>query len=742
MAYGLKYICTFDNLRLDIPATPEFTVQFLFKDYSGATFNIKGGVVPIIHSYETDDPHAAIKGSSLTLSVVNEAQSLPITSFFSNEDDGIKVIFLQGGQTMFEGFLVQDDCIESLVDFNHEVSLTATDNLGLLKNVTLDVALRATIATFTANITGVAPNTIRMLQSFGATINVGDILVITNSSIDGTYTVVDKFLNPPLRYFTVAETVPDATVAPATILQQRGDLNQMVTLLTIVKATLGQTGVFLSTNIYANIAEITHDPTYSFLEQTLIDPQSFNKGNDDYEDCYSVLEKILKRFNLTVFQSSGLYNIVRWDELMFYNNLIHGYLYDADFNFVAPIFGDLFLPAPINVGIAENIVWQSAPDHRVLRPFLYDKETFNYKQPTNLLRNSDLQELGSLITAYTVDSGVDLKYVNEYDAKNWFDSSSGHSNPGVDAYRRIRVVQDYKHKEIERYLVVANDNIQSYQIEATKGDTFEFSFSFRTENTQPGPVTLTWAIRLFDGTRTEYVKTPGDPNVTEPGWDPTIGWTYQIANDPDDTKEWHTVTIESLPIPYDGLLYMELIKGDLELTGGPDAGTYYKDINFKYNTFISGSQRIIGHKHTSIQGGNIKQNGQEEIFMDDSPRSSIAGTLFLEPLTGILRTRTTQWLMPGGTAVNLGELTTSETIAWRRVPRSIIEGTLVGGLPQFVSILNTIKYNYYPDLNLVWGKLDIDYRNNTMKGTLFEMWKDSDTDLPYNYVFNYLYDTK
>ncbi len=113
-------------------------------------------------------------------------------------------------------------------------------------------------------------------------------------------------------------------------------------------------------------------------------------------------------------------------------------------------------------------------------------------------------------------------------------------------------------------------------------------------------------------------------------------------------------------------------------------------------------------------------------------------------MNGLLQARTSQWAMPGGLFRNLGELTTSETLVWRKAPRSIVEGTLFGktGLPEFISILNVFKYNYFPDLNFIWGKLDIDYRNNKMTGTLWEMYNDTDEPINYNYVFKYLYDIK
>ncbi|MBA3675165.1 MAG: hypothetical protein H0W75_09485, partial [Chitinophagaceae bacterium] len=388
MAYGTKYICTFDNLRLDIPATPVFTIEFQFKEYEGEAYNIKGAAEVLNHSWETDDPHATIKGSSLAIGLINEAQTVPLLSFLSLEDDGVKVRLLWNGQLMFEGFLVQDDCMETMVDFNHEINLTANDNLGLLKNVSLDKAPIPHVLIYTSNETyeisgyevtndaAMLTPAINALVGFGARVLVGDKISVNGA---GPYIVdlVSYDVASEMWFIHFDEFVPStggSTIGSLGIFRQP-ELTDLMSLLTLIKRCLSATGLTLSTTIYSNIYEETQDPAETFLDQTLINPQVFLKGDTEYEDCYTVLEKILKRFNLTIFQSTGIWNIVRWDELKNYNNLIPGFSYDSDFNYV----GAVALPAPINCGIGQNLLWESAPDHRIFRPYLFDKETFNYK---------------------------------------------------------------------------------------------------------------------------------------------------------------------------------------------------------------------------------------------------------------------------------------------------------------------------------------------------------------------------
>ena len=89
---------------------------------------------------------------------------------------------------------------------------------------------------------------------------------------------------------------------------------------------------------------------------------------------------------------------------------------------------------------------------------------------------------------------------------------------------------------------------------------------------------------------------------------------------------------------------------------------------------------------------------------------------------------------------------TFEQLFWRRKPRTILEGTLYGLISAgaHISLLSVFKYNFFASLNFVFGRMEIDYKNNKVDGTLWEMWSDEETDddLLSNYLFEFLYSTK
>lgn len=748
MAYGLKYSCDFDS------NITSYTLEIYQKDYAGSATTLTGSSNPVTHTWETDDPKAPIKGSSLAMSFINEG-NIPLSDLYSTNDEEFKakLIWHTGVTdiTMFEGFIVQDDSSELMVDYNHEISLSANDNLGLLKDVTFDQVPFYTLEnTFTSQYAeGTATNLLALDAVTGAALKVGDRLIITGSNIDGTYTVV-SFGAGVTYNVIVKETVNvSASVTTATIEVYSADLYTLQTLNSFIKNCILATGLELEIQEFVNINEVSQSNTGCFLDQTLLDPQTFYNGST-WEDCYAVLTKILERFNCTLFQAKGVWNIVRWPELMDYGYPIPGFVYDASFTFLGTVklneegtsFGgwDKYL-----IGIGETSVAENGLLQRISRPFKYTKETFNYRQPPELLRNANLQQLGNLIRTYTTGSGSTLKTISEYEMP-WWTIIAG-SFTGTSEYF-IRVVKDNLNNEIDRCAVLKNGSIESFTIQAAQGDGFSFSFSVITTNSQPGNVGIVFQIKDHDGTQTKYLQ---DVTLT---WLGSVGYTVNVPST-DNTNTTHSFDISGT-IPYDGLLTVSLM--DFDQSGGSTAGeTQYRNLSLSYTPMINQSTKIIGQTHTSLQNTITKNDNERDITIDASPRNSIAGTLFLNSLTGLLQTRAGQWNRKTRTeSKNLGEITTEENLFLRRIPRTLLEGTFYGLIskPQtaagptiivdHITLLTLIRYTYFSDRNFIFGRLEINYRENTASGILYEMYKDTETDsdLAYYYTFQFLYASK
>lgn len=700
MAYKLKYITSYDGG----PQGAElYTTEFHFKNYTGEFSNFLSSGQPTIQRWDKDDPKPGIKGSSLEIGAINTG-SLPLSSFFSVEDDNCMVIHKWKGQVLFIGFLVQDDCSEITVDYAHIVSLTATDNLGLLKDVPFDQANkivgdgnRIIIGTQAYSVPPVDPAAGYLyINSTTTGALIGDTIIVSGTpGSDGVYTIANVVpLGAPGTaiyvdgFFPFA--IPDSTGYTFTFITSV-DLRDRLPLAYIIRICLYSTSLLLNTDVYASIIE-TITATNRFLEETFMRGIDFNNGNNEFKSCYDVLNIILERFNACFFQAEGLWNIKRSDEHRYYDNAITGFRYDANMVYVSDItFDDIFICEP-NVDSSLPVPQTyplSAPLESILRPYKFDKETFNYKQPADLLCNYNLQKLGDLIRKYNVAIGPDTFTVKEYVLLCWFD---GLLAPFSDRF--IRITYDSGGFETQRYAVITGPHgdssrtAQSEGIEANANDSIIYSFSFRTDVSQPGNVNITFSVRITDGFSDLYLQADGS-------WDTPASFVYNVPAG-DNTNNWHNVEKTSKGIPFNAILYIYM--GGQTLTNTDE--TWYKDFSLQYLPKITDSTIITGHQHSNTQQPTIKNNEDIDIFIDDSPSNNINGTLFLSGNTGPLRTLTLLWTYPFSLnpGARLGYWTTFEQLFWRRIQRTKIEGTMIG------NIQNVLR-SYHADM--IWQNVDL-----------------------------------
>lgn len=828
MAYGLIYISEFTSI-----AEENYLVEIYKKDYTGIHYNITAAGAPVLHKWATDEPKAAVKGSSLTINLVNENGNLPLSAFYSTESNTFLVKFYHNTDLKFTGYLVQEDHSEPVIDYSHEIQLSATDNLGLLKDVSLlDAARlwgeRTGISTYINRVSNYilsvteGPGTFPVAAGDSITVLItdpdgvpynGTYLVEAIAVIGGVVTEmqVTEFIPLPLG-FGLGFTGSITLIKPV-------DITERLPLTTFLRLCLLSTSLELNTHVYANIIE--NDVTLPrFLEETYLSGNYFLNSNN-WQDCYQVLEIILGRFNCTLFQADGVWNIVRWDELRYYDGLMPGFRYNSDMEyFLAYVFastqsaavsatapdqieiisavtipvagqqmiisnsltvldgtyiitavdnvtnpgspiltvtpgvttvaspGDatidlydespLVLGSPFAVGLAENGAETYAETgllQQIISPYKYDKETFNYKQPANLLRNQNFTILGDKISETIVGSET----WKEYEMAQWDAYDAG---PSPEPERVIRIVYDTATgNEVTRYGLVRGNRFsdrncaQSNDIEISEGDIIKFSFSYRTDVSQPGNVNNIFSIRLKDGTSTNYVQ-------NDLSWDTPNGFTYNVPSG-DNTNNWHSVEIIAKPAPFSGILNLYLA----EVTSSAADETWYKNLSFEIIFSINDTTKIIGHTHTDTQTPVIKNKEDIEIFIDDSPRNTINGTMFLSSFTGLLQDRTQYWQRGANVeSLRLGEITTFEQLFWRKQARTKLEGALHGLIQDSVhlSLLTALTFSYFQNKNFIWGMLEIDYRNSKASGTIWEMYEDGeeDSDLREYYEFKYLYETK
>jgi hypothetical protein len=385
------------------------------------------------------------------------------------------------------------------------------------------------------------------------------------------------------------------------------------------------------------------------------------------------------------------------------------------------------------------------------------RETFNYEQPESLLCNYNFQDLGALIQQY--DSG--LFTIREYGFNSWFD---GPFSPIPDRFIRVTIDNDPTSRtylqELDRNAVIVNStgsapqSAKSCDIPLSKDDSIEFNFSFRTSVSQPGNVLTQFAVSITDGITTYYVQNNGS-------WATTLGFAYNTPAG-GNTFDWQSVNIISNPAPINGVVNIYLAEATPNGATPSTDETLYKDLSFTITYFINGSGRVIGHTHTDLQSLEIKNNIDKEIYIDNSPRTSIRGSLYLESYTDLLRDLTVSWTYPAS-SINyprLGQGTTQEALFSTYKMRSKYEGrylyinqedVMLTMLAVFIDDQNFNFFRYAP------GKMTIDYKNGQADLSLIEIIDSptGDFDGPFGigiefdylawavtrlYEFNYLYE--
>ena len=668
--YNVKYQAEFNS----IGTNQNYKFEVLEKNYTGPFYSLTCAANPVIHSWGTDDPKPAVKGGSLTFNYINEGAN-PLASFYSNDDTKYKGRLWWGNQLMFEGFLVQDDSSELLVDYIHEVTLSFNDGLGLLKDIALNLAYKTGLNDF----------------------------ITTDEDI-----VTNNYRN----------------------------------LWDIIQHCVYCTGLQLPVNLYENLHENDQIGDMIFPHLTEVNIEVFLNG-ETWDDCYTVLEKILTEYGMSLFQSNGVWNIIRWHEMRYYLGAVPGYSYDNAWQLQGPITLDNTLsfgaPFPsVTPGNTNNAI--NGFQNRILRPFKYTKHTLNYKLPTQF-KNSNLLILGRLLRQYTQGTGSALLNIYEYESPFWI----VHSFLNQTVF--IRVTKDNIDFEIERFLVVKGQAAIPYTaavssaIEVDQGDDIIVTANVRAFTSFTNTYFALAVRNTYPTTFSKFANGTDGTGGSDP-WQNSASWLYHDS----PNGQWFGISIAPTHIPNDGLIEFYLAS----MTSGtdPNQETHYRDIRIEYKAKINESTTTIGHYHKDEQTEVIKNNEDIEVFIDDTPKNAIYSSTFnVGQNIGLIHKRTQLWhrghISPTVEATRVGHIITNEQEFWRLKPRTILEGTVNGiydGI-NHASMLTRYTNDQIPNYNFIFGKCSIDYRNNEWTGTLWEMYRDNEQyiDLAGDYSFQYIY---
>lgn len=787
-SYGLRYIREFTNVQ-----DSTCRLEFWQKDYIGTSQYILGSRDSFVLSKEIDDPFEPIQAQPATIELLTDEQTaFGINTFYSEDDEEwlvkfylipfggiqrevfyqttVRYIFfthtdtdnyiliyddgqpaLKAGQTIeilaatytitkveldngqytlhvaetvlprsivdiytqitvydviddgliYTGFLLHDESEDAFISYDHFIKLTATDNLGLLSDIDFDVAC-------------------------------GDIY--------------------PYAHFTIAE---------------------------YLQIILAQTGLQLPIQIFANIYETTTisrttDPTATFADQIRLFSGSFADQNGKWQSCYDVLSAILKAFGCIICQRKGKWVIYRYGELRTLDNTPFA---GTEFSYDLSSKTNVSLPnKPVLITDKRNTLTGGASNIlSSVRPYKYVAWTFDYKQPAQLLKDEDLRDVGSL-RGTSLSSDGKLRYT-DYNFPGYFRHENSAPNGTTLDGSFIRVTTEIAtDTETEREIITPFiDSTYKWlsfnPVEVSEGDVLDFSCQFKALSESSNVLRVNIRFELFfidaNGNTSLYVLSPFrgsnnifgqytwifEGNTGAQNYKTFLGIPFDIT---DDITNWNGFDISGtiadgwkMPdFPVDGILVVSF-NGTNNTSDGNNVAhrdVGIKDISLVIKNRINESYDVIGQTHTQTQQGVIKNADDQPITVDDSPRNTIAGTLFIDKLTHFnyfgydaYMDKTKFWEAGIAQSKRLGQITSLDTKqAYSRL-RNKLSCSFI--FDDYVDILTTLQVQVLGSINFRFATINaINFANCTCEGVLVELWESGELVTGFTYEFEYLYE--
>lgn len=749
--YGLFATGSFDSICKINDVSKTFVFNIYKKNFDGTPINCLCAKDPAIHTWLDDNPTPSIKGSELKINLINLDNSLPLITFYSDEDDAFKIVLyvtyprspISISKELFTGYLVQDDCSEIVTDIAHEIQLTFTDNLGILKDISFDLANKwsslsdSDVRELDAYLTIIAPTSTDsgyfIVDSLIGNPVVGNSILLRGTTFsDGTYSIgkIENYGTTGYKIW-VNEDIPDSAFGPSNVhivYITTSSLANVITLADCFRICLQATQLKLDLLYGGSLVLVDTTDKDDILSNVKINPNTFVDSSNIYESCFDVLDKICTRFKITIFQSFNTWYAIRWQELRYYNNNLKGYLYDWHIN----------LSGTISTGITEKLEYGTGIDieyglnNMIDRPLRHYQEKFTYEQPKNIIKNGDLDDLGDYAQKVI---GTSTDYWVLYDWLDWTDTFN--KLPLGTGYRPRYIAVKYNQYGIElersgfipwQYSGEDYNQPACIPFPVNKGDSVRIKFSFRTS-------------KFIDGGDGTYIRiTFGNSYINGSGELIPSPWYYEIPND-ENWGEWHEVDILLKNAPNDNLIQIALTSiADKNPFPGPyvdnsfttKTGTFYKDFTIEYFPNVIGQSNVQGQIHRSYQGGVIKNVDEIDIYVDSSQKNYAKGTLFRNGFTNGLNNRAIEWKDGRIDKVfSLGEIITKQQLLWRKYLRNKYEGTLfpiIDADDNIISANKIIELLIKPNFYFIFGKLELNYREDMANFTLCEIWNADEND--------------
>jgi hypothetical protein len=549
----------------------------------------------VISTYNTDrEKFKAIRGKQASISFYT-SDNIRIKTFSIGADDRfhVKAFVDATGSTLFEGFLVMDDHSQGFQDAPEPVTLTATDNLGLLK----DVPLTKPDETVPKGKHKIIEYISWALQKTGLQLDI----MVANTWMEESFQNLPAWDNVYLDAKTFEKEIGACI-----------DCYSALEYIFSWDCFLCQRG---GKWWIGHIDEITSNNTYVF--------------QFDYEGNY-IGEAPIEAFKKT---------IGRIRDIKFVNE-------DAVISFVRPKKSvNMRYNYQFPLEIVDNIDFSRGAFNGVILPY-YSGPTYpnsgSFPGTGDISLIYKASDSGLFYkwtgSAYEVLSSAESPVTTAYDVADWTFSDAFYSGFVTSfAYIKRQFINGY---EKERYLVMKGGPaghqywLSSNPFPVGRQDKFIFSVDARWNNDISGSdfyaaITAIITLQTVDGKY--YNLFGGLESDREVRWqgpftDLIEGRViYQEGYKSEDQTEWRTISVVAPPLPASGTLTIRLVhQYKVE-----EVDRFFANLTFQYEPFINGSYaKYKGHVNALGQSGNFKATIDAEAKLGDSPRPLFKGSMF------------------------------------------------------------------------------------------------------------------
>jgi hypothetical protein len=427
------------------------------------------------------------------------------------------------------------------------------------------------------------------------------------------------------------------------------DFTGRQSLAAIVGGALAKANNNIGLRVWVDIYEDSMDDRgvsddADMFSQTFVDVRSFLDTEVKYLNCYDVLTKICSQ-HFIIFYYLNTWNVLRVADLQRSTPMYYVLYNLAGTVIPSTIFTPVGDTSTAKIGQTESI-FTHGEDFANKSIEFAQKEArvvFDYKIPENLVNNQKLTRLGNLIAPLSGPGYAAYQLVgwSQKSGTAWAQVAASLKN----AY--IKTEEDTYGYETQRYYVIEHDStvtagpLDNFIINdntdfwVSAGDKLNVSFEHRlgTDIGGAGLISVALVAIWRDGT-TGTNSTDWHFLDNDGLWAISSIAIWRDLTGAANGTDWQTVSVETKhTIPVNGRCFILLGTGDLSTPNE----AHFKNLRIEYLPKIAGGYtEVRGDFNRYEQNPNYKNKIDENVFISDSPKRIIGGSLFDDTGTALL----------------------------------------------------------------------------------------------------------